>query len=518
MWKGGVMGRRRATFREGIGEAERDYAQALRDIRDHRGETQQELGRLLGWSVSMVSRFEAATERPDRATHQQYCALAPTEALRQRAVAAYEALPLDGNAQHSTVVRRSPEEWHGRALDGPGVYQLLEAKYPAYPLLRLFGDDTKPLPVWAEQAPAEQWADVEAPLGQLDLSRPPPDVRTWRYWEPCDPRGEVEFKRRLDAWDRQLREIRAGRRAHLDTWNQLTYDLQAMTRDEHGRVQLHCKLGTYYHSLSTSECLDPELLEAYAAWPDSQPDAVWNRLERRAWLHECVPDPVADGRYRSTALGVSTLTIVRVRNRTFDGYKMFLSPRSVTVATKRRSYHVVPSGMFQPFIPGDSSDLLQGQFSVSGTVMREFVEELYGVEELETGDGRVDPEAIYRRREVQLLSGMLEAGDAALLYSGVAVNMLALRPEICTVLIIDDSRWYERECGELRICDEYLQQCEQAELLPDQRWVQLINLERHDLELDPMWRKELRACTVVAPGVAAIELGLRVARSVIASG
>ncbi len=509
------MGRRRAAFREGIGEAERDYAQALRDIRDLRGETQQELGRLVGWSVSMVSRFEAAAERPDQATHQRYCALAPTEELRRRATNAYAALPLNGSARHSAVVHRSPEEWYGRALDGPGVYQLLEEKYPAYPLLRLFGDEAKPLPVWAELAPAEQWADVEAPLGQLDLLQSTPDVRTWRYWEPCDLRGEPEFKRHLDDWDRQLREIRAGRRAHLDTWNQLTYDLQAMTRDEQGRVQVHCKLGTYFHSLSTSECLDPELLEAYAAWPDSKPDEAWPRLERRAWLHERVPDPVADGRYRSAALGVSTLTIVRVRNRTFDGYKMFLSPRSVTVATKRRSYHVVPSGMFQPFIPSDSSDLLQGQFSVAETVMREFVEELYGVEELETGDGRVDPEAIYRRREARLLSDMLETGDAALLYSGVAINLLALRPEICTVLIINDPRWYERECGELRICGEYLQQCQQAELLPDQRWVQLINLERHDLEIDPWWREHLRARTVVAPGVAAIELGLRVARATV---
>jgi hypothetical protein len=41
----------------------------------------------------------------------------------------------------------------------------------------------------------------------------------------------------------------------------------------------------------------------------------------------------------------------------------------------------------------------------------------------------------------------------------VAVNLLALRPEICAVLIIDDPGWYERECGELRIRDEYLQQC-----------------------------------------------------------
>ena len=89
---------------------------------------------------------------------------------------------------------------------------------------------------------------------------------------------------------------------------------------------------------------------------------------------------------------------------------------------------------------------------MAATAVREFVEELYGVHELETGDGRVDPNAIYRRREAQLLDGMLKAGDAALLYSGVAVNLLALRHEICTVLV-EDPRWYERESGELRICE-----------------------------------------------------------------
>jgi hypothetical protein len=229
----------------------------------------------------------------------------------------------------------------GRALDGPGIYQSFEAKYPAYPALQLFGDETKPLPVWAEPAPSDKWADVEAPLGVLDLSNPPPDVRRWQYWERCDPRGEREFQRHLNDWDRQLREIQAGKQAHLDTWNQLTYDLADMTRDDRGRLQLDCKLGTYFHSLSASEALDPELTEAYAAWPDSDPDVVWPRLERRAWLHERVPDPVADGWRRSAALGVSTLTIVQVRNRSFDGYKMFLSPRSCTVATQRRRYHVV---------------------------------------------------------------------------------------------------------------------------------------------------------------------------------
>src|SRR5215203_3300008 len=112
------MGRKRAAFAEGIVEEEQRYAQSSRDIRDLRGETQQELGRLLGWSVSMVSRFEAAAERPDDATHWRYCALAPTEELRERAMEAYEALP-PRPERHAAPIRRSPEEWHGRALDGP---------------------------------------------------------------------------------------------------------------------------------------------------------------------------------------------------------------------------------------------------------------------------------------------------------------------------------------------------------------------------------------------------------------
>jgi hypothetical protein len=103
-------------------------------------------------------------------------------------------------------------------------------------------------------------------------------VRRWDYWEGCDPRGERDFQRCLEDWDRQLRELHAGKRAHLDTWNQLTYDLAAMTRDDNGRLRLDCKLGTYFHSLSTSEALDPELTEAYAAWP-----APTRRRSGRGW-------------------------------------------------------------------------------------------------------------------------------------------------------------------------------------------------------------------------------------------
>jgi hypothetical protein len=80
-------------------------------------------------------------------------------------MAAYQALPA-APERHAAPVRMSPEEWHGRALDGPGLYQFLEAAYPGYPVVRLFGDEAKPLPVWAEPAPHERWMDVEARSGR----------------------------------------------------------------------------------------------------------------------------------------------------------------------------------------------------------------------------------------------------------------------------------------------------------------------------------------------------------------
>jgi transcriptional regulator with XRE-family HTH domain len=490
-----------------------EYAQALRDIRDARSETQEELGRLLGWSAPVVSRFEAASERPDAATHGRYCALAPTSELRERISGAYRLLA-PATQPKVPAGRLSNEEWQARALEGTGLYELLAERYPEYPTLKLLGDESSPLPVWAKVAPREQWLDTEAGLGELSVSLPMPQVRQWSTGEDYDPKAEADFRRHLDDWDRQVREVQTGRRAHLDKWNQLTYDLDRIERTDRG-LKMHCKMGTYFHSLATSESLADEVMEVYSAWPDYRPEEGWPKLKRRTWLHERVADPVIDGGHRSSAIGVSTLTVVRVRRTSFDGYKMFVSPRSIRVATSRRRYHVIPSGMFQPFIADESGASMRSQFSVSATVLREFVEELYGVEELETGDGRIDPEAIYHRREAKLLTGMLESGAARLLYTGIAVNLLALRPEICTLLVIDDPDWFETESGEIRFCGEYLRQSERTDLLPDQRWVQLIELHGEDLEPEPGWRQHLRPGTLVAPGWAGAVLGLRVAREVI---
>ncbi len=163
------------------------------------------------------------------------------------------------------------EEWQARALEAPGLCELLAQRYPGYSTLKLLGDESSPLPVWAEVAARDQWSNTEAGLGELNVSLPMPQVREWSTGEDYDPHAEADFRRHLDDWDRQVREIQTGRRRHLDKWNQLTYDLDRIERID-GGLKMHCKMGTYFHSLATSESLADEVMEVYSAWPDYIPE------------------------------------------------------------------------------------------------------------------------------------------------------------------------------------------------------------------------------------------------------
>jgi hypothetical protein len=94
------------------------------------------------------------------------------------------------------AARLSNEGWQARALEGSGLYDLLAKRHPGYPVLTLLGDESSPLPVWAEVAPPEQWSDTEAGLGELSLFLPMPQVREWSTGEDYDPGAEADFRRR----------------------------------------------------------------------------------------------------------------------------------------------------------------------------------------------------------------------------------------------------------------------------------------------------------------------------------
>lgn len=155
------------------------------------------------------------------------------------------------------------------------------------------------------------------------------------------------------------------------------------------------------------------------------------------------------GAGRTAAIGISTLLALR----TAHGYELVLARVGPKAMPHRAGqWHVAPSGMFAP------------PYSVIENVARELREE----------------------------TGLrLEAGRLYL--SGVAVNLLNLRPEICTLFTVDDP-------GRLELNGEFLPGVVRAGLGTDEEMVRA-------LELTPE--------RITPPGAAALFLGAGLLRTMV---
>jgi hypothetical protein len=154
-----------------------------------------------------------------------------------------------------------------------------------------------------------------------------------------------------------------------------------------------------------------------------------------------------DGRGRTAAIGVSVLTALRTSN----GYDLLLG-RIAPKAMPHRAgqLHVAPSGMFGP------------PWSILATVDMEMREEL----------------------------GVPAPADRVFL-AGAAVNLLNLRPEICTLCVMDDP-------GALRLNAEFAPGLIRLPLGTDEAMARALDLQ---------------PASITPPGAAALFLGARLLRS-----
>jgi hypothetical protein len=304
-------------------------------------------------------------------------------------------------------------------LDGAGLVETLRGIYPTRPLVELWGSS---MPICAFPAPPAAQRDLESPLGRLLDTRVPGPAE---YAADFDPAGRPAF----DAYVERHRT--AGERGRRGFFSGPTYALHRLREDRETGARLDCVMGRYFTSRATSSDLDPELLAAQARDP-ARPVPL-EALPRRAWLHGQVADPVVDGAHRSSALAHSTVVLLATGD---GGHRVLLPPRSTSVATHPDFLHLAPAGVFAP--DGEDPHRARRDFSVRRNFVREWLEELYGTDERELADPEAEP-AIARLTEA------LRSGQADLRYTGVAVDLLTLRPEICLLLAIHDPEWLRDE-------------------------------------------------------------------------
>jgi len=187
-------------------------------------------------------------------------------------------------------------------------------------------------------------------------------------------------------------------------------------------------IGDYYDMLATCAALENELRDAV--------EQGWMRAPSRATYHRHVEpqEAILRGVRRSAAIGIGTLTVFNDAGT----YKAILAKRSNKTAFDSGMYHVLPAMMFQP----TTADFTHPQeWSIKHQVMREVLEEMFDMPE------QLDPDAwdfFYEHPALVYLQELMASGKAQLYVTGIVFNLLTLRPEISTLLLIRDPEWYAR--------------------------------------------------------------------------
>lgn len=237
--------------------------------------------------------------------------------------------------------------------------------------------------------------------------------------------------------------------------NRQTYCLARLESQRHPPRIHGGVIGYYEDNLATADALEHELLCAFGKYrpgPNRFKEFAAKQLPQRNALLQFCKDrgftPIEYGKGRSAAIAVATLTVCRYPDD--NEYIAFLGVRSAKAAVSAHMLHVAPSGMFQPskdWSHNPKDQRYAEEWNISHHIYRELAEELFDLE-LEKTPGDT-PRRFYSIQDVAELVGMIEAGKqgkpgAHLFVTAVMVNLLNLRPEVCTLLIIDDPAWYQR--------------------------------------------------------------------------
>jgi hypothetical protein len=288
--------------------------------------------------------------------------------------------------------------------------QVLAALYPN--LSRPWSDVTYPSAVW--RAPACQISNPESVLGLL--------TDTPLTLDSGLTRAGQKYVEHLQLHGRTLK-------------NDPTYALTELTAGE--QIKLGCTVGYYFDALMTSDILEWELLTLLGSRKgESDPRHVIDHLKCRGCVHRLSDRPVFRPVGRSAAIAISTVVLFRRP----EGFAVLLQHRSSKgVAVHKDLWHVAPSFMFQPVVRETVKE-----YSVIHNVFREYLEELFKVEEATDPPSVISHDYFYGNPNLEYLRSLLANGDAQLLLTGVTVNLLNLRPEICTLLYVESPEWYRK--------------------------------------------------------------------------
>jgi len=289
---------------------------------------------------------------------------------------------------------------------------------------------------------------------------------------------EVDTNKTSEHFINELKE-KCGK----ELWNNPTYRLIKMDNN-----QLILGQSDYYKTLSTCDI-------HYYNFINKNNKMLENSDNYKKWITQ-LENIINNNRFTdiSASLGCSTLLVVKNHfNNKFQYYIVNNSKNKNGNNTK----HVVPSFMFQPTKMIVDDDDFKSQSDVLSQVLKEFAEELLGMKELEhINDYQALHYKMNKNKVIKHLKKLLNNGKAIFKTLGISLDIYRLRPEILTVLIIDDKKFD-------RLFSEYRKLSWEAST-DDMDGLHIININDKQKYLDIMFDTNT---PLVPPAMACLKLG-----------
>lgn len=229
----------------------------------------------------------------------------------------------------------------------------------------------------------------------------------------------------------------------------------AALTDDGLELPLDCTLEFYGNIIDSCDLLIEELyLHFSLPQPQSlpRPEHVLRHLPWRYCLHhlhrENPRELLTTPKTRAAGFGVCALTVFNKEGT----YVAVRGTRSSAVGTYRDAYHVVPAGMtnVDPGHRDSCTDSIKelvpgGMLNVKLLLEKEFLEEIFSEEwaaTLRTWPASW-PRLVREKAREHLYGADSGSYDAEIHLTGIAVDLLNYRPEVCALILIRNREWWD---------------------------------------------------------------------------
>lgn len=230
-------------------------------------------------------------------------------------------------------------------------------------------------------------------------------------------------------------------------WNASTFELDGLEEENEG-IKLNFRLGSYNNYVNNNEIRLKELYfyRYISNRMDFKGEEIEQLLPPKYLVRNAIQlDSLFHFYKRPTSIGISAFVIM---NKGGGRYCTFIQKRDNNQVEYPGFFHVAPAGTFQPLSDFDAETIVK-QCHLPFTILRELLEEVFGLEEADKNKG-VDPFEIFRleifdNQGTRFCPGRLLGINESIpmnntkymiVPTSFAIDLMTLKPHVSAVLII----------------------------------------------------------------------------------